>query len=144
MNQSTSKAPVHLWVVGVLALLWNAMGAFDYSATHLRMDAYMSQFTAAQLEYFYGFPAWAVAGWAVAVWAGLVGSIGLLMRKAWSVWMFGASVAGMIVTTIYNFGMSNGAEIMGTAAVWFSVAIWVIALFLFFYARSMAARGILT
>ena len=27
---STSKTPWHLWVVAVLALLWNGAGAFDY------------------------------------------------------------------------------------------------------------------
>jgi hypothetical protein len=24
------KAPIHLWVVGLLSLLWNAMGSVDY------------------------------------------------------------------------------------------------------------------
>ena len=32
MNQAT-KAPVHLWIVGILAVLWNAIGCFDYYAT---------------------------------------------------------------------------------------------------------------
>ncbi|MCP4895894.1 MAG: hypothetical protein GY906_02880, partial [bacterium] len=34
--------PIHLWIVGVLALLWNAMGAFDYLATQLKLEFYMS------------------------------------------------------------------------------------------------------
>ena len=61
MNSITTKAPRHLWIVGTLAVLWNAIGAFDYSASQLRLDFYMSQFTPEQLEYFYGFPTWAVA-----------------------------------------------------------------------------------
>ena len=55
MNTRT-KTPVHLWIIGVLTLLWNMMGAFDYTATHMKLDFYMSQFSAEQLEYFYGFP----------------------------------------------------------------------------------------
>ena len=55
-GEARSKTPVHLWIVGVLALLWNAMGAFDYLATQLELDFYMSRFTEQQLAYFYGFP----------------------------------------------------------------------------------------
>ena len=141
---SNVKTPVHLWIIGIVTLLWNLMGAFDYTATHMKLEFYMSQFTEAQLEYFYGFPAWATAFWAIAVWTSLAGSLGLLLRKAWAVWMFGLAVIGMIVTSIYNFGMSNGAELMGEGALAFSAVIWVVAIFLFFYARAMAKRGVLT
>jgi hypothetical protein len=143
MNQTTAKAPVHLWIVGVLALLWNAVGAFDYLATKLRLDFYMSQFTAEQLDYFYGFPAWMVVAWAVGVWGALLGSLGLLMRKEWAVWMFGSSLLGLAVSTLYNFVLSNGAEVMGEPAVMFTAVIWVIGLFLFFYAKAMARRKVL-
>ncbi len=94
MNELNTKVPRHLWIVGVLSLLWNAVGAFDYSASQLRIESYMSQFTPEQLAYFYGFPAWAVAAWAIAVWGALLGSLCLLLRKAWAVWLFGASIVG--------------------------------------------------
>jgi len=139
-----AKAPLHLRIVSFLAVLWNAIGAFDYSATQLRIDAYMSAFTPEQLEYFYAFPSWAVGAWAIAVWSSLVGSIGLLLRKAWSVWLFGVAIAGMLITTVYNFVLSDGLAIMGAGAALFSAVIWVIALALFFYARAMAQRGLLT
>ena len=143
MNSNNVKAPVHLWIVGILALLWNAVGAFDYLATKLRLDFYMSQFTPEQLDYFYGFPTWMVAAWAVAVWGALLGSLGLLVRKAWAVWVFGASLLGLAASTVYNFVLSNGAEVMGDSAVMFTTVIWVIGLFLFFYAKAMARRGVL-
>jgi len=67
MNETHAAAPKHLRIVGILAVLWNAMGAFDYSATQLRLESYMSQFTTQQLEYFYALPAWTVAAWAIAL-----------------------------------------------------------------------------
>lgn len=143
MNEQATRVPRHLWAVGVIAVLWNAMGAFDYSATQLRLEAYMSQFTPAQLEYFYGFPAWAVAAWAIAVWSSLAGSVGLLLRRSWATWLFGAAIAGMAVTTLYNFVLSDGLAVMGAGAAGFTAVIWAVALFLFFYARSMSRRGIL-
>jgi hypothetical protein len=143
MSELVTRAPRHLWIVGVIAVLWNAIGAFDYTATQLRLESYMSQFPPEQLEYFYGFPSGAVAAWAIAVWSSLVGSLGLLLRKAWAVWLFGAAIAGMAITTVYNFVLTDGMAIMGTGAAIFSAVIWVIALFLFFYARAMAKRGVL-
>lgn len=140
----SSRTPVHLWVVGVLALLWNAMGAFDYLATQLRLDFYMSQFTPEELEYFYGFPAWAVSGWAFGVWGAFFGSVALLLRSRWAVWLFGLSLLGMVVSTIYTFGLSEGAEIMGTGgAMIFTAIIWIVAIFLFVYARWLAKKGVL-
>ena len=38
MNSNNVKAPVHLWIVGFISLLWNAMGVFDYLATKLRLE----------------------------------------------------------------------------------------------------------
>ena len=138
-----ARTPVHLWIVGVLALLWNAVGAFDYLATEMRLDFYMSQLSQAQLDYFYGFPAWVVACWAIAVWGSLLASIGLLLRRRWSVWLFGLALVGMAATTVHNFLLTNGAEIMGSGAAVFTVVIWVIAVGLFVYARWMAKRGVL-
>ncbi len=142
MDSNPVKTPVHLWIVGLISLLWNAMGAFDYSATELRLEFYMSQFTAEQLDYFYGFPAWAVAAWAIAVWGSLLGSVGLLLRKRWAVWMFGLAIAGLAITTLYNLS-SNGFELMGDGAAAFTAVIWVIAVLLLVYSLRMAGRGVL-
>ena len=142
-GETRPKTQVHLWIIGVLALLWNAMGAFDYLATQLKLDFYMSEFSEQQLAYFYGFPAWATAFWAIAVWSALAGSVGLLLRKKWSVWAFGVAIVGLLMTSIYNFGMSNGAEIMGTGAVIFSIIIWIISILLLVYVWAMAKRGVL-
>jgi len=144
MNQTTVKAPVHLWIVGILAVLWNAVGAFDYSATQLQAEFYMSQFTAEQLEYFYAFPPWMDAAWAIAVWGSLLGSIALLLRKSWAVWFFGVAIVGMACSTVYNFVLSDGYAAMGSGGAMFTGVIWIIALLLFFYARAMAKRGVLS
>ncbi len=144
MNQVPQKTPVHLWIVAVIAVLWNAVGAFDYFATQTKMESYMSQFTPEQLEYFYAFPVWMDAAWAIAVWGSLLGSIFLLLKKSWAVPVFGLAILGLAVSSIYNFVLSNGLEVMGEGAGVFTVVIWVIALFLFFYSRAMAKRGVLS
>lgn len=138
------KTPIHLWIVGVLALLWNFMGAFDYLATQLKLESYMGQFTQEQLDYFYGIPAWAVSGWAIAVWIGLAGTVGLLLRRKWSVVAFAISLAGLAISSIYTLFLSNGLEIMGGTATIMTVLVWVIAIFLVWYSKQQAKAGILT
>ena len=107
------------------------------------LESYMSQFSAAQLDYFYAFPMWMVIAWAIATWGSLVASLGLLLRKSWAALLFGAAIAGMLISTIYNFVLTDGLEAMGTEGAIFTAVIWVIALLLFYYARAMARRGIL-
>ena len=137
------KTPIHLWIVGVLALLWNATGALDYVMTETKNEAYMAQFTPQQLEFFYGFPAWLVAFWAIAVWGGVLGAILLLLRKKLAVPVLAVSFVSMVVTAIHNYGFSGAADIVGTMGAVFTVIIFVIALALVMYAGSMAKRGVL-
>lgn len=142
--ESRAGVPKHVWIVGGLALAWNAVGAFDYLATQTEWEPYMSQFTEAQLAYFYGFPAWAVAGWAVAVWAAVAGAVGILLRARWAVAAFAISLVGMAVSTFYTYGMSDGASLMGSGGVVFGVVVAVVAIALLVYSRRMVARGVLT
>jgi hypothetical protein len=139
-----SRAPWHLWLVGLLAVLWNAMGAFDYLMTQTRNEAYMARFTPEQLEFFYGFPWWVVSFWAIAVWGSVLGSLLLLLRKRFAVEVFGVSLIAMVITTIHNYGFSGGYEVVGgVVPILFSVLIFLIAFGLLLYARAMRRRGVL-
>lgn len=139
-EQST---PWHLWVVGVVGLLWNLVGAYDYLMTETQNAAYMGKFTPEQLEYFYGFPTWVVAAWAIAVWGGVLGAVLLLLKKRLAAPVFLVSFLAMIATSIHNFLLSDGLAVMGGAAVAFSGLIFAIALGLWLYARAMAGKGVL-
>ena len=142
MSQSV-KAPKHLWIIGIITLLWNIMGAFDYLMTQTKNESYMAQFEQAQLDYFYGFPTWMVAFWALAVWGGVLGGVLLLMRKRLAVQVFLVSFASMVITAIYSFGLSNGAEVVGTTGILTTIVIFFVALGLWLYSRAMHARGVL-
>ena len=139
-----ARTPWHLWAIGVLALLWSAMGAMDYVMTQTRNEAYMSSFTPEQLAFFYGIPAWAVATWAIAVWGGVLGALLLLLRRRHAVWVFLASLIGMAITAFQNYGLSNGMEIMGDAfSLGFNALIFLLSLTFFLYARAMRERKVL-
>ena len=137
------QTPKHLWVIGIVTLLWNAMGAFDYLMTQTLNESYMSQFTPEQLEFFTGFPSWVVALWAIAVWGGVLGSILLLLRKSLAVTVFTVSFVSMLITAIQNYAFSNAIEVTGMFGLMFSVVIFLVALGVVLYSRAMRKRGVL-
>ena len=135
--------PKHLWIIGVIALLWNLFGAYDYLMTQTHNEAYMAQFDQAQLDYFYGFPVWLEFFWALAVWSSVLASVLLLLRRRLAAPVFLVSLVSMVITAIYNFGFSGGMDVMGATGLVFTVVIFVVALGLWLYARAMSARGVL-
>jgi len=128
-----------------VSLLWNAVGAFDYTMTTTRNPRYMWQFTPDQLDYFYSFPAWMMASWAIAVWGALLGSVLLLFRSRHAVLIFALSLLGLIGAWLYSFVLSGVSYValVGVGAMWFTLAIAVVAVALYAYARTMRQRGVL-
>lgn len=139
------KTPWHLWVIGVVALLWTSGGAFDYVMTVTKNPSYMWQFTPEQLDFFYGFPTWVMFCWALAVWAAILGAVLLLLRSGHAVLAFAMSLFGLVGNMVYLFALSETSylEIVGPGALWFSLAIAVVAILLYLYARQMRQAGVL-
>ncbi len=138
------KTPWHLWVIGGIALLWNAMGGLDYVMTQTGNEAYLSGFTAEQLAYFQSFPTWVVSAWAIAVWGGVLGALLLLIRRRLAVPVFLVSIIALAITTFHNYILSNGMEVVGDAfSLGFTAVIFIVALALFLYARAMQKQAVL-
>ena len=148
MNQNTtnvggSSRPWHLWLIGIVSLIWNAFGAFDFLATQFHWEPYMSNFTEVQLEYFYGLPVWQVVGWALGVWCALFGSIALLLARRIAILMFALSLLGMLVGMANYLFSDLAREAMGQGGLIFTGVIVLIGVGLLFYARAMAKQGVL-
>ena len=145
----TAKAPMRLWIVGALALLWNGFGCYDYLMTRMRNEDYFRSMAPdsdpeAMLAWVDGFPFYAQFGWGLGVWMGLLGSLLLLMRNRWAVPAYGISLIGAIVGLGYQFlnppnwpGMGSGMSAI------MPIVIIVVAIGLFLYARAMSNRGLL-
>lgn len=147
VNQASAvvRTPWHLWVVGVVALLWMGMGAVDYLMTQTKNASYTGAFTPEQLAYFYSFPAWVVAAWAIGVWGGVLGAMLLLMRKRIASWAFAASLVTTVLATFHNYALSNGMAVAGDpASLVFTAVIILVAVALLAYSRAMARRGALS
>ena len=89
------KTPLHLWIVGVLSLLWNAFGAYDHVMTQFRNAQYLSVFTPEQMAYFDNATVWFDAVWATGVWFSVLGAILLLLRSRLARLAIGVSLLGL-------------------------------------------------
>lgn len=144
MNDTpASRPPIHFWIIAVIAVLWNAVGTFDFLATQMQLESYMSAFSEEQLAYFYGIPTWAVITWGIATWGALLGSLAMLVRLRFAYPLFIISLLAVLATSFENFVLSNGVEIMGAVGVVFSGVIVAISIFLVFFSRAMLQRGVL-
>jgi hypothetical protein len=101
MQQAVSaRTPAHLWIVGILSLLWNCFGAYDYTMSHMRNMEYLGKMgdANAMLAYMDAMPMYAKIGWGLGVWAALLGSVLLLVRSRYAVHAFALSLLGMILS----------------------------------------------
>lgn len=143
MNDATvgpPKAPWHLWLVGVLTLLFNAMGIASYMTTKLGLLADMGM-TPEQIAFMDSYPAWVSALWALGVWGAFAGSVLLLLRSRFTVAAMIVALIGLIGVTFYHYVLIEVPADLQAPAL--DVAIWAVTLFLLFYARRMVAAGVL-
>jgi hypothetical protein len=134
------KTPWHLWVVGILTLLFNAMGVLSYVMTVLGKLAELGM-TPAQIAFMESYPSGAIAFWALGVWGALAGSVLLLLRSRMAFPAMVVATIGLIGTTIYNYALIAVPADMKSPGL--DAAIWVVTLFLLAYTGSMTKAGVL-
>jgi hypothetical protein len=144
-----TRAPAHLWIVAILATIWNGFGAYDYLMTRMRDTDYLASMMPgvdpnAILSWVDGFPIWAQFGWGLGVWAGLLGSLLLLVRSRWAVWAFALSAIGAVLGLGYQ--IAAAPPLPGAEGAMFEIMPYVIiavAVALFLYARAQEKRRVL-
>ena len=144
---AADKPPLHLWIVGVLSLLWNGFGVYDFIMTTTQGDAYMrsSGFDQTMIDYFNAMPTWMYVPWTLGVWGAIIGSILLLMRSRYAVWAFGLSLLGAVVSLAYGQFISPMPALPEKMAMmkYMPFVITLIAAFLAWYAWTMRKKGVL-
>ena len=147
MDTMTVRTPWHLWVVGVVSLLWNGFGAYDFVMSSTQGETYMraAGMTQAMIDYYNAMPTWMWGPWILGVWGAVLGSILLLARSRWAVWAFALSLLGALVSMIYTKVMNPPPPPPAEMAMmaWMPYAILVIAAFLAWYAWTMEKKGVL-
>ncbi len=132
------------WLIAVLAVAWNAFGAYDYLMTQFGGRDYLEQMLAEeQVEAYLAMSSWAVGAWALAVWSSVLASLALLLRRTWAVPLFGLSLLAMLVSFFHQLVLMGDLARQGIGAAIFPGAIVAIGVFLLSFAIRQSRAGIL-
>ncbi len=142
-NNELQHTPWYFWVVSVLAVLWNSVGAIDFTATVTNFEPYMSAFSDELRAYFASFDLWVYVVWGAATIGSFVASIFLVLRKKLAVTLFAIATIAVLINMGWALTLDASAAPEGASNPPLSVAIVIIAIALLLFARLMAARGVL-
>ncbi len=140
-----AATPWWFWVISGLALVWNLMGVMaffvDLSTSHADMiDLYGQKVAdAAKAQ-----PVLITAAYGLAVFGGAIGCLLLLLRQKLAIWALLISLLCVLIQQIYSRFIIDimGEFSMGNQIMYASIPI--VAFFLFWFARKMAAKNIIT
>ena len=138
------RPPAWFWVVAVLGLLWEAFGVATYLMHVGVLPNDTSRMSAAEIALAGSMPSWATAAYAVAVFAGLIGAVGLLLRKGWSRSLLFLSLLALLVQFGWWILMSGAMEVIGPSMLTMPIVVIVVGIFLVWIANHAAKRGWLT
>ena len=140
IDAGSPKAPWHLWPVGVLALLWNAAGAYTIMTAQAGRLAGVAPDEAA---YYAAQPTWFVVVTDVALIAAIAAAAALLLRSRLAVPLFGISLAAIAVTAAYDLAAGTSRMYANQAALIVTIVSWLLAVLQLLYAMAMRKRGVL-
>lgn len=134
--------PKYYWAVGVLLLLWGLAGinAF-YSQFTTPYDVMVARMGKAAADCFAQMPTWHWWVYGVAVASGTLGSIALLLRRAWAQPLYLISLVAVIIQFGYSFLIAKIHLILGWNAAIFPAVIILIAIFEVWFSSLAKKKG---
>jgi hypothetical protein len=145
-EKTNTKVSTSYWVIAGAMLVWNLIGLmFYYQQSTLTPEIMVNAgLTPQQIAHITNTPAWGHSGYAIAVNAGVLGSIFLLLRKAWAVPMFILSFVGVLVQDLDAIVLRDAIDAWGTSALYLPILVILICLFEIWYSRSAKQRGLIS
>ncbi len=138
MNDSV-KPPVWFWVVSILGLLWNLMGVAAFINDVFFLDT--ATLDELQRDFFEGRPSWALAAYGAAVFGGALGCLALLLRRGWALPMLIICLVGIVLQNVHAIALGNAIEVFGPQGLALPAMVFLIALFLAWFAHHARGRG---
>jgi len=138
-----ARPPGWFRIAAVLALLWNLVGVWSY-LSKVGMAPPMMEMTPEEVALAASAPVWATAAFAIAVFGGALGSVGLLLGKAWARLLLILSLLGMLVQFGWWVLMSGAMERMGASIAAMPAVVILIGILLVWLANMCVKKGWLT
>jgi hypothetical protein len=133
------KTPWHVWVVGILTILWNGSAAVTIM---LAQAGRMPNLEPDEAAYYAAQPVWFVISTDIALVSAIAAGIALLLRSRAAVWLFAITMIALVVNNGYELATGTSRMLVTQGALIITCVIIVIAVLQLVYARAMAKRGV--
>ncbi len=144
MEPTPARPPRSYWIVSLLALLWMLLGVAAWTLDLMTDEQALASMSEPQRQLYAARPPWLFVVYAVAIFSGLLGAIGLLMRKRWAIALLGLSLVAIVIQFGYTFIGMDAIRILGAAAALpFPLMIFGIGAVLLWFARRSQRAGCL-
>ncbi len=144
MTESKNKPTTSFWIIGIVALIWNLMGVYEYLKIAYMTAEELFALPPEEQVLYENIPAWVTAAFALAVFGGSLGCILLLLRKKLATLVFIISFVSILAQMTYNLLMSKVMEVYGPVGFIMPVMVIAVGAFLVWYSRKTQAQGILS
>lgn len=102
-----AKAPFHLWLVGILLVLWNGFGVALAVGVQTRQ---LPTVRPEHVAFFEAQPLWIVILANTGALLGVAGAVSLLLQSRWAAFFFVAQVTIIVLTNVYE--VANGTSLL--------------------------------
>ena len=109
------KIPKWFWALAVIFLLWNLMGIVSFFGHTFVTEEALAKLPDNERELYVDYPFWTTIIFAIATFGGLIGSIGLILKRKWSKQFFIISFLAIVPQMIHNVFFTKSTEVYGTA-----------------------------
>ncbi len=130
----------HLPIIAGLAVVWSALGVFEFMAALTRYAPYLEMLSETARSGMTELPLVGYGLWAIAAFTALAGSVMLFRRQLVAVRLLAVAATGTIITTAIRNLPVDGAPQEERV---YAALMIVIALLLLYYAFIAAKRGVL-
>jgi hypothetical protein len=132
------RAPVHLWVVGLLLVLWNCWGLFAAVAAQADLIPAMPEEAS---TYFDNQPLWFMLIADLGPLAGVAGAIAILLQSRWAPALFLVQIVVVVLTNAFDIASGTSLLLTSVPARGSTVFLLVLLLAQYLYARLLLRRG---
>ena len=136
-NKNNISVHWSFWVITIFMLIWNIMGCINF-IVQMNPDM-ISSYRETEQAIINGRPFWATAAFATAVFGGALGCLLLLAKKLIALYLFIASLLGVLITMAHT--LSNSIEFKTEEMIGIIIMPIVVALFLIWYSKYTHTKG---
>ncbi len=114
-NSAQIKIPKWFWVLAVISLLWNIMGILSFFVHTFITDEALAKLPDNERALYSEYTICTTIIFAIATFGGLIGSLGLILKRKWAKIFFIISFLAIVPQMIHNVFFTKSIDVYGLA-----------------------------